>query len=122
MQPLTLSRIEARFGDHPPRRLIVSLGRHRAFNGVNKAELARAEWLWRKRPDSRLYAWLDRHAFLGFSAFTLLLLPLAFLVPVMVWAALYALYPVYLIRRGRALERWRYSYTLALWRLARSRE
>jgi hypothetical protein len=102
---------------YPPRVFLQALsGRGEAWT-ANPEEIARAEWLWTKRPATRLHDWVHEHSFTAFGLFTLSTLLIIPWAHVMLWLLAFATYPLFLFRSSRKIARWEECYRCSLWRI-----
>jgi hypothetical protein len=105
--------------DRPPAVFVSALRRSAESWRIDRAELKRAEWFWRQRPEAWLFKLIERRPFLMLAGFTLATLSLVAFVHVLVWAACFAVYPVYVHVETRRRLRWERCYAQALRRIAR---
>jgi Flp pilus assembly protein TadB len=119
---LALHPIAARLAHtaRPPADFVAAAMQRAEAWRINDAELRRAEWFWLRRPRSALFRSVDRHPFLSFVAFTAATLAIVALLNVLVWAACFAAYPLFVYAQSRRFARWQRCYRQALGRILQS--
>jgi len=107
------------YANRPPRELVNAICGQIERSYVDPDELHRAEWMWSRRPKARLYHFVERHRFMSFAVFSASTLCLIPFVPLLVWVAILAVYPIFMLRTSSKIECWEECYRRALLRIVR---